>query len=82
MHYKVVLIGRKESVKGLSQRSTVIVASDTHSPCKIFTGHTHAQCQTIVGPVSAGSTSMDSTNPRSKIFGGWEEFCLLLMCTR
>lgn len=48
MHYKVVFIGRKESVKGLSQRSTVIVATDTYSPCKLFIGHTHAKCQTIV----------------------------------
>lgn len=53
MHYKVVFIGRKESVKGLSQRSTVIVATDTYSPCKIFIGHTHAKCQTIVSLLGA-----------------------------
>lgn len=48
-HYKVVFIGRKESVKGLSQRSTITVVTDTSSPCKIFTGHTHAKFQTTVG---------------------------------
>lgn len=42
MNYKMVFTGRK-NVKGLSQRSIAIVVTDPSSPCKIFTGHTHAE---------------------------------------
>lgn len=55
----MVFTGRK-NVKGLSQKSTAIV-TDMSSPCKIFTGHTHAEFQTSKPSVSAGSTSPDAT---------------------
>lgn len=49
MNYQMIFTGRKENGKGLSKGSTAMVVTDTSSPCRIFTGHTHAEFQTTVG---------------------------------
>lgn len=66
MNYKMVFTGRK-NVKGLSQRSTAIV-TDTSSPCKIFTGHTHAEFHTTVSLLYLQVPHPQMLPNRSKIF--------------
>lgn len=77
MNYKMVFTGRK-NVKGLSQKSTAIVTG-TSSPCKIVTGHTHAEFQTTVSLYLQVPHPQMQPN-RSKIFR--KKNVMLLMCTR